>query len=234
MSLLAISSDSKTVKGQKFGYMTGILYLAPFTLSGTNLCPMAERAKCFEACLNTAGRGVMNSVQKGRLRKATLFNNDQQTFMMELVKDIRALIRKANREGFTPLVRLNGTSDIRWEGRHFRLDGKLVTIFEAFPSIQFYDYTKISNRKNIPANYDLTYSYSGVEGYQRYVSIAVKNHMRVAVVFRDRKRIPAVFLDMECIDGDNSDLRHLDPFGVVVALYAKGRARKDNSGFVVN
>ena len=234
MSLLAISSDSKTTKGQKFGYMTGILYLSPFTISGTNLCPMAEKAKCFEACLNTAGRGVMNSVQKGRLRKAALFNNDTQSFMMELAKDIRALIRKADREGFIPLVRLNGTSDIRWEGKHFRLDGKLVTIFEVFPSLQFYDYTKISNRKNIPENYDLTYSYSGVAGYQRYVSIAVENHMRIAVVFRDRKKIPSVFLDMECIDGDDSDLRHLDPSGVVVALYAKGHARKDNSGFVVN
>ena len=234
MSLLAISSDSKTTKRQKYGYMTGILYLAPFTLSGVNLCPMAKKANCMAACLNTAGRGVMNSVQKGRLRKATLFNNDTQSFMMQLVKDIRALIRKADREGFTPLVRLNGTSDIRWEGKHFRLDGKLVTIFEAFPSLQFYDYTKISNRKNIPDNYDLTYSYSGVAGYQRYVSIAVENHMRIAVVFRDKKRIPAVFLDMECIDGDDSDLRHLDPSGVVVALYAKGHARKDNSGFVVN
>ena len=243
MSLLAISSDSKTVKGQKYGYMTGILYLAPFNLSGTNLCPMAEKAKCFEACLNTAGRGVMNSVQKGRLRKATLFNNDPQSFMMQLVKDIRALIRKADREGFIPLVRLNGTSDIRWENISFvdiknrsygKYGHKKVTIFQLFPRLQFYDYTKISNRKNIPENYDLTYSYSGVEGYQKYVNIAVSNYMRVAVVFRDRERIPATFLDMECIDGDDSDLRHLDPSGVVVALYAKGRAKKDNSGFVVN
>ena len=243
MSLLAISSDSKTTKGQKYGYMTGILYLAPFNLSGVNLCPMAKKANCMEACLNTAGRGVMNSVQKGRLRKAALFNNDTQAFMMELVKDIRALIRKADREGFIPLVRLNGTSDIRWENISFvdiknrsygQYGHKKVTIFQLFPRLQFYDYTKISNRKNIPENYDLTYSYSGVEGYQRYVSIAVANHMRVAVVFRDRKRIPAVFLDMECIDGDDSDLRHLDPSGVVVALYAKGRAKKDISGFVVN
>lgn len=243
MNLLAISSDSKTVKGQQYGYMTGILYLAPFTLSGTNLCPMAEKAKCFEACLNTAGRGVMNSVQKGRLRKAALFNTDTQSFMMELVKDIRALIRKAKREGYTPLVRLNGTSDIRWENITFvdmdnrsygKFGHKKITIFQLFPRLQFYDYTKISNRKAVPDNYDLTYSYSGVKGYQRFVSIAVANHMRVAVVFRDRKRIPATFLDMECIDGDDSDLRHLDPPSVVVALYAKGRAKKDISGFVVN
>ena len=243
MSLLAISSDSKTVKGQQYGYMTGILYLSPFTISGVNLCPMAKKANCMEACLNTAGRGVMNSVQKGRLRKATLFNNDPQSFMMELVKDIRALIRKADREGFIPLVRLNGTSDIRWENISFvdiknrsygQYGHKKVTIFQLFPRLQFYDYTKISNRKNIPGNYDLTYSYSGVSGYQKYVNIAVSNHMRVAVVFRDRKKIPAVFLDMECIDGDDSDLRHLDPPSVVVALYAKGRAKKDISGFVVN
>jgi len=185
----------------------------------------------------------MNSVQKGRLRKATLFNNDPQSFMMQLAKDIHALIRKAERGGFTPLVRLNGTSDIRWENVTFvdiknrsygKFGHKKVTIFQLFPRLQFYDYTKISNRKNIPENYDLTYSFSGVKGYQRYVSIAIANYMRIAVVFRDRKSIPTTFLDMECIDGDDSDLRHLDPPSVVVALYAKGRARKDNSGFVVN
>jgi hypothetical protein len=58
--------------------------------------------------------------------------------------------------------------------------------------------------------------------------------MRVAVVFRDKKTIPETFLNMQCVDGDDSDIRHLDPHGVVVALYAKGPAKKDFSGFVID
>ncbi len=231
--LLSIDTNSKTVKGQKQGFMTGILYLAPFTLSGVNLCPMAEKAQCHKACLNTAGRGAFNSIQRARLKKTQYFNNHNQEFMIELVKDINALIRKAQRENFIPIVRLNGTSDIRWENIKFNLDDKSVTIFEAFPDIQFYDYTKISNRKNIPNNYDLTYSYSGIASYQKYVQIAISAGMRIATVFRNRSDIPDTFLNMRVVDGDNSDLRHLDARGVVVALYAKGKARHDMSGFVV-
>lgn len=231
--LLSIDTNSKTVKGQKQGFMTGILYLAPYTLSGINLCPMAEKAKCHVACLNTAGRGVFNSVKQARLKKTQYFNNHKQEFMVELVRDINALIRKAKREDFIPIVRLNGTSDIRWENIKFDLDDKSVTIFEAFPNIQFYDYTKISNRRNIPDNYDLTYSYSGIASYQKYVQIAINAGMRIATVFRNRSDIPDTFLDMRVVDGDNSDLRHLDAHGVVVALYAKGKARHDMSGFVV-
>jgi len=233
MALLSIDTNAKTVKGQKNGFMTGILYMAPFTLSGVNLCPMAEKAQCHKACLNTAGRGVFNSVKESRLRKAKYFNDNRQAFMIDLARDIRALIRKSDRDGYTPVVRLNGTTDIRYENIKFNLDGKMVTIFEAFSDIQFYDYTKISNRKNIPANYDLTYSYSGVAGYQKYVKIAIDAGMRIAAVFRRRDDIPKTFLGLKVIDGDDSDLRHLEKHGVIVALYAKGQAKKDFSGFVV-
>jgi hypothetical protein len=115
----------------------------------------------------------------------------------------------------------------------FNLDGDIVTIFEAFPSLKFYDYTKISNRRNIPANYDLTYSYSGVAGYQKYVQIALSAGMRIAAVFRNRAEIPSSFMGLDVVDGDDSDLRHLDPLGVIVALYAKGKAKRDLSGFVI-
>lgn len=231
--LLSIDTNAKTIKGQKQGFMTGILYLAPYTLSGVNLCPMAEKAQCHVACLNTAGRGVFNSVKISRLKKTQYFNTERELFMLELVRDINALIRKAKREDFIPIVRLNGTSDIRWENIKFNYNGKLTTIFEVFPDIQFYDYTKISNRKNIPDNYDLTYSYSGIAVYQKYVQIAISAGMRIAAVFRNRSDIPAKFMGMRVVDGDNSDLRHLDERGVVVALYAKGKARNDMSGFVV-
>jgi hypothetical protein len=237
--LLAIDTNAKTVKGQKYGYMTGILYMAPSTISGHNTCPMVKVAGCEAACLYSAGRGAFTSVQQSRIDKAKWFHQDRQGFMLQLVRDIARLQRKAKAAGMIPLVRLNGTSDIRWENVEFDyefMNGKVrkTTIINLFPDLQFYDYTKLANRKGIPANYDLTFSYSGTVGYQKFVHQAKTNGMRIAVVFRDRKGIPASFLGMECVDGDDSDIRHLDPQGVVVALYAKGAAKRDYTGFVVD
>jgi len=229
-TLLTIDTNAKTVKGQKYGFMTGILYMAPSDLSGQQLCPMAKLAQCEAACLNTAGRGAMSSVQRARLSKARFFIEDRAAFMAVLVADIGRLVRKAARAGMTPLVRLNGTSDIRWESVR---DAEGLTVFERFPTVQFYDYTKIANRRDIPANYDLTFSYSGVPAFAEYAQRAISAGMRVAVVFRDRGSIPASFKGMRCVDGDDSDIRHLDPKGVVVALYAKGKARRDTTGFVI-
>jgi hypothetical protein len=233
--LLSIDTNAKTVKGQKYGYLTGILYMAPSNLSGVNLCPMAKIAQCEEACLYTAGRGAFNNVQQARLRKADWFNTDKQSFMIQLFKDIEALQRKAKKLGLTPLVRLNGTTDIRFESIKFSLLGELsqFTIFEYFPNVQFYDYTKISNRKDIPVNYDLTFSYSGVKAFSSHVLKAIAKRMRIAVVFQSKKTIPNKFLGMPVVDGDDSDIRVNDPHGCIVALYAKGKARKDTSGFVV-
>jgi hypothetical protein len=233
--LLSIDTNAKTVKGQKYGYLTGILYMAPSNLSGVNLCPMAKVAQCEQACLYTAGRGAFNNVQQARLRKAEWFNTDKQSFMLQLVKDIEALQRKAKKLGLTPLVRLNGTTDIRFESIKFSLLGELsqFTIFEYFPNVQFYDYTKISNRKDIPVNYDLTFSYSGVKAFSSHVLKAIAKRMRIAVVFQSKKTIPNKFLGMPVVDGDDSDIRVNDPQGCIVALYAKGKARKDTSGFVV-
>lgn len=237
--LLAIDTNAKTVKGQKYGFMTGILYMAPHTISGHNTCPMAKIAQCDKACLYSAGRGAFNSVQQSRINKAKWFHEDRQSFMMQLVRDIAKLQRKAKAANMTPLVRLNGTSDIRWENVEFDyefMNGKVrkTTIMQLFHDVQFYDYTKLANRKNIPANYDLTFSYSGVPAYQKYVDQAKAQGMRIAAVFRNVEDIPATFLALDCVDGDDSDIRHLDPQGVVVALYAKGAAKHDTTGFVVD
>lgn len=234
--LLAIDTNAKTVKGQKYGFMTGILYMAPHTISGHNTCSMALVAQCDKACLYQAGRGAFNSVQQSRIDKTKWFFSNPQTFMEQLAKDIGKLVKKAEKAGMTPLVRLNGTSDIRWENVRFDygFGNEQITLFELFPDVQFYDYTKIANRKNVPANYDLTFSYSGVPAYQKFVDIARSNGMRIAVVFRSTEDIPETFLGMECIGGDDSDIRHLEPQGVVVALYAKGPAKKDTTGFVVD
>jgi hypothetical protein len=236
IKLLSIDTNAKTVKGQKQGYLTGILYIAPANLSGYNTCALAEKAGCINACLNTAGLGgVYSSIQEARIKKARLFFEDRNLFMHNIVLDISSLITKASKKGFIPLVRLNGTSDIKWENVSFTFAGvEYKNIFEFFPDIQFYDYTKIPNRDSLPDNYDLTYSYSGVLSYQKYLDIAIAKGMRIAAVFRTEKNIPKKYRGMLCIPGDNTDIRHIEPKGVIVALYAKGKAKKDYSGFVID
>ncbi len=233
-ALLSVSSDAKTVKGETLGFLTGILYLAPYNTTKWNTCSMAGIAECWKGCLFTAGRGAMSNVAQGRINKTIWFFEERQTFMQQLVVDIKKVIRKAKRKGLTPLIRLNGTSDIRWEAVSFiDIDGtEYVNIFAAFPDVSFYDYTKDANRKGLPSNYDLTFSDSGVKGFQPFVEIAIAKGMRIASVFRKESEIPETHRGLEVVSGDKSDVRHLDAKGIVVALYAKGKAKLDMSGFV--
>jgi hypothetical protein len=230
-NLIRAGGDAKTVKGNGSGYLTAIMYMTPYKTLGRNLCPMAETAGCLEGCLNTAGRGAMNSVQKGRARKAEWFIKDQSGFMAQLVKDCIRFMAYCDKRGIKPAIRLNGTSDVRWE--LIKYDG--LNIFEIFPEIMFYDYTKIANRPLDIPNYKLTFSYSEASAaYEKQCFIALKRGMNIAVVFRDKESIPESFLGLPTIDGDKTDLRFLDPAQSIVALYAKGKARKDQSGFVID
>ena len=234
--ILSTSADAKTIKGQVHGYLTGILYLAPSDISGVNLCPFAKLAGCEVACLYTAGRGAFSNVQLARIAKTKLFNHDRDAFMMHLVYSIKKVIRDALKQGLIPVIRLNGTSDIQWEKIPLTVDHiDYKNIMEVFPQVQFYDYTKIPTRSNIPANYDLTFSFSGVDTFQHVWQKALKNTelSRFAVVFSNRDRIPTEFAGMNVIDGDSTDLRFLDKLNTVVGLYAKGKAKKDDSSFVV-
>ena len=227
-NLLSCGTNAKTVKGDGSEYLTAIMYLTPWKSAGINVCPMAEVAGCIDGCLNTAGRGQMSSVQLGRARKTDWFAKDHDGFMRQLVKDITSFVTYCAKRSIQPCVRLNGTSDIRWEMR--TIDGQ--TLMELFPQVQFYDYTKIANRV-VPDNYHLTYSYSAANpAYAKQVQIALDRGMNMAVVFRDKRCIPATFLGLKTIDGDRDDLRFLDGSQVVVALYAKGKAKQDKSGFV--
>jgi len=233
MKLLTIQ-NYKTTKGESFGYLTGILYLSPHTISGVNICPGSSEG-CRKACLFTAGRGAFNSVQEARLRKTKLFLKDRGTFFEQLDKDIKALSRKAERMGLKPAVRLNGTSDLNF------LAGNL---FKKYPDVQFYDYTKVFSRLlNFHArrrgqgwykNYDITFSMHETNGM--HAAQALELGFNVAVVFRGE--LPKKYLNRPVIDGDQHDLRFLESvkkgFGKVVGLTAKGRARKDLSGFVVD
>lgn len=241
-NLIGVGSNAKTIKGDGSEYVTGILYMTPWKVSVKgklyNSCAMAEQASCVDGCLHTAGRaGIIktgestNTILAARERKAQLFYSDRDAFMDLLFKDVAKLVKECAKTGAQPCIRLNGTTDIRWE--LILVNGK--NIFEHFPEVQWYDYTKIANRKvSHIKNYHLTWSYSQANpAYAKMLDTALAQGMNVAVVFRHKTK-PDTFKGLPVIDGDKDDLRFLDPKGVVVGLYAKGKAKKDASGFVVD
>lgn len=234
-NLLTVGNP-KTLKGQRRGYLTYVLHLAPANLSGRNVCPFASPG-CRATCLNTAGRGgifkpgeTTNPIQEARLRRTRLFLDARDQFLTQLVSEIERAIAHARRKGLVPVFRLNGTSDLPWEHLPIRRKGRLYpSVFAAFPRIQFYDYTKNPRRSPLP-NYHLTFSRSELNS-----SDCESTPLNVAVVFGVSKGtpLPAHFAGRNVIDGDESDLRFLDPTNVVVGLRAKGRAKRDHTGFVV-
>jgi len=245
--LIGVGNNAKTIKGDGSEYMTGILYMTPWQVmvDGNlfNSCSMAVLAGCIDGCLNTAGRGAMNSVQTARQRKAEWFYRDRDSFMAQLVVDVTKFQRYCVKRGIQPCIRLNGTTDIRWElikvGNHSTRWGSPIgdfaNIFEMFPDVVWYDYTKIANRKTSHIrNYHLTWSFSDASpAYSAMLTKALDNGMNAAVVFRSQHIIPDTWRGLPVIDGDKDDLRFLDPQGGhVVSLYAKGKAKKDTSGFV--
>ena len=226
-----LTTNQKVEKGEKEGWLTAIMHLSPAKASGFQVCSNAT-AGCEAACLNTAGRGGIfakgeadNSIQrKRRLRTAWYFARRNE-FLRRLDSEIGIHVRRAARKGLRPAVRLNGTSDLRWES--VKLDGE--TLFERWPNVVFYDYTKHPDRdvSDIP-NYSLTFSLA--ENNDAKASAALENGMNVAAVFHT---VPETFMERPVFDGDKSDLRFLDPSGVIVGLKAKGKARQDRtSGFV--
>jgi len=239
MKLLS-TGNPKILKGVKSGYNTYILHLAPADLSGREVCPK-RTIGCTDACLNLAGRGGMfkkgestNAIQQARIRKTKLFFDNRNEFMRLLVADITLAIKQSARLGLTPVFRLNGTSDLSWEKYEVQVGNiRFANIFEAFPLVQFYDYTKVLGRKvsGIP-NYHLTFS--AADGNNLDVLLAKNQGYNIAVVFGLKKSeaMPDSFMGLPVFNGDESDLRFLDPKQVVVGLYAKGKAKKDTTGFV--
>ena len=239
MKLLSIGNP-KVLKGMKQGYMTYILHLAPANLSGYETCP-TRTAGCTAACLNTAGRGGMfkkgentNIIQQARIRKTKMFFENRAQFMTDLVKDIELAVKQAAKKDLIPVFRLNGTSDLSFEKYEVVRNGVLYrNIFAAFPETQFYDYTKVLGRKvNEVKNYQLTFS--AADGNDVDVVKAIAQGYNIATVFGIKKTLPMpdTYMGLPVFNGDESDLRFLDPKGVVVGLYAKGKAKKDESGFV--
>jgi len=244
-TLIRSGNNAKTIKGDG-EYETAIMYLAPFTMGGSNVCPMAEQAGCVKGCLNTAGRGAYNNVQQARIAKTKRYLASRTAFMADLVTDLERFVAYCKRKGVKPAVRLNGTSDIQWEVAHYASRGDARgSVFELFPEVQFYDYTKVYKRayRQLPANYALTLSYSAANpAYAEVVTKAAhETGANLAIVYRT-KELRDYFVGKlvqygdacrDVIDGDETDMRFLDPKGVIVGLYAKGKAKGDQSGFVV-
>ena len=228
MKLLTVE-NSKTVKGEKMGWLTGILYLAPACISGTNVCPNSDTA-CRASCLYSAGRGAFSNVQQARIRKTKELFSNNEAFIAQLNKDIDALAAKAKKLGMKPAVRLNGTSDLPW------FWNGTSGIMDAHRDVQFYDYTKVAPRltSKLPKNYHLTFSRSS--NNHEACLVALSRGFNVAVVF-DKVPVGIKLWCSKVVDGDLSDLRFLDVKKgrkpVIVGLKAKGKARQDKSSFVI-
>lgn len=246
-------ANAKIAKGLSINIMTAPMHLAPANLSGFEVCAMRSEG-CTRACLNTAGRGVFDSTQEARIARTRLYFEDRGLFISILIAEIAALSRKARRLGYTPAVRLNATSDIPFERVHFEYQGQRTNIFELFPEVVFYDYTKRANRfspdRPLPSNYSLTFSLS--EDNDADALTVLQNGGTVAAVFDTKRNAPLPkwfqFHDghghtvhptpvtklnlFPIIDGDKHDYRPADPKSTIIGLRAKGDAIGDTSGFV--
>ena len=235
--LLTVGSDAKTVKGEKYNYLTGIHYALPHRevyehkfaakllrdagIKNYNACWWAGNCKL--PCLNTSGRGAFDTTQVARAKRTLYKVLNSSEFRMKMIREVAALERKALRKAMKPCVRPNGTTDEDYAW--------LVDIFQ---HIQFYDYTKSIKRLmlNRRHNYHLTFSYDGPRNWHD-CKLALDNGHNVAIVFSgDPDTWPKTLRNRKVINGDDSDLRFKDPKGRLIGLTAKGRAKKDTSGFV--
>jgi hypothetical protein len=233
---LLSTNNKKTMKGEKFGYMTYIMYMSPFTANsqGINICPHASKG-CAESCLVGSGFGGMyTNVAEGRRNKTEYFLADRVKFLEQLDMEIGKAIAK-NKGKAIVTIRLNGTSDIRFEKFKVR-DNK--TLFELYPNTQFYDYTKNHLRfdTELPKNYHLTFSRSETN-HDKAMEL-LRRGFNVAMVFNS---VPKLFEGYKVVNGDESDLRFKDKKNVIVGLKYKNLTGKnvDNkaglvSGFVID
>jgi len=224
MKLLS-PNNTKIKKGEKLGWLTLGLSLLPYNLSGKNFCSHASEG-CAAACLNTSGMGVFSNVQEARLKKSRYFIEQKDAFLAQLKKEISLAIKNAKKKNMKLAVRLNVLSDLSWEN---------LIDMKSFPEVTFYDYTPNPKRMTaflsgeLPENYHLTFSRK--ENNQSIVELMASMGGNIAAVFAGS--LPSSYLGKPVVNGDDTDLRFLDPKGVIVGLVAKGKGKKDSSGFVL-
>lgn len=230
---LLTTANSKTPKGEAAGYFSAILYLAPHTSGGgATLCPYSTEA-CREMCLAGAGMSGLPLQLQAKLNRTKLFNDHRDLFMLRLKADLAKLWRIADDEKLKPAARLNGTSDILWERQPADgPGGPPQSLMACYPWMQFYDYTKVPlHLRRQTSNYHLTFSIEGPETVKAGLGYLRAGHS-VAIV------VPALVKDImaghqikigsdifNVVDGDEHDLRFLDPPGSIVLLKPKGHVR---------
>ena len=225
-----LSPGVTNAKTAKNNIETYILYIAPARQNskGVNLCPKA--AGCEAACLYTAGRGKFSNVQSARINKANYFVYDKEKFILQLAGELVKINKRATKDGKQIAVRLNGTSDLdfiyllqKYAGLDpFSLSGLI-----------YYDYTKIPGKVKKYLNeprYSLTFSRD--ETNENEARELLKLGANVSVVINGPA--PFTYLGAPVVDGDKSDIVMLYNTGAVLALKAKGEAKKDTTGFVVH
>lgn len=224
---LLSTNNAKTIKGAKLGYITYILYMSPFKLNsqGKNVCSHASKG-CVESCLVGSGFGGMfTSVMNGRIARTEYFLKNRIEFLNQVKTEIEKALKK-NKDKANVVIRLNGTSDIPYE--NLRVFEGNKNIFEMFPKVKFYDYTKNYLRfdKPLPKNYTLTFSRS--ETNHDKAMEMLNRGFNVAMVF---DKTPKKFEGYKVINGDKDDLRFKDPKNVIVGLKYKKMTGKgsDNS-----
>jgi hypothetical protein len=233
---LLTTSNAKTIKGQKRGYQTYVMYLMPFSEYGS-LCPKATNG-CKEACLVTAGRNRMQTPKLAKLKRTELFFTNRNLFFSLLKVEIEKAIKQAKNKNLIPVFRLNGTSDISFENFKIK-DCDNKTIFDYFSGVQFYDYTKnylrFSNfQKPLPKNYHLSFSMGEVNDRKKMDNAINKlSNVKVYALKKDStyQSLEEFYNINNIADGDIDDLRFLDS-SKNVGLKAKGEAKKDTTGFV--
>jgi len=228
MKLLSTSPKIEKSNKAGFGYLSTIMYLAPHMASGYNVCPSASKG-CISSCLHTSGLGgIYLIIPASRIARTKLFFENRPEFERQLRCELDAFVKKCAKLNLSPVVRLNGLSDLPF----YKI---FPTLFSDYPQIKFYDYTKVFSRMiefldgGSPTNYHLTFSRSEINQEQCKKILLLGGN--VAVVFR-YKTLPKTWMGFPVNNADETDLRFLDAKGVS-GLYAKGRARKDTSGFVV-
>ena len=225
--------NAKTIKGEKLGWYTYILYMSPDKLNtfGRSVCASSTNG-CRESCLFTAGRGIYKNVAMGRLHKTEYFLRERENFMNQIAKEIQSAIKKHGEEKIA--IRLNGTSDIPYENIAI---GEYNNIMEMFPNVQFYDYTKVFSRlkDTLPSNFHLTFSRAETKINHAQADLALLMGFNVAAVFavKDESELPSEYKGYKVINGDIHDLTFIHEKNVIVGLKAKGKAKKDTTGFVI-
>jgi hypothetical protein len=227
-----LSKGTSNAKTAKNILETHILYMSPYTQTskGVNICPSATKG-CIIGCLFTAGRGAFNSIQQARQNRTEFYINSKKQFCEQIAKELNLLNNKAKKQGAKIAIRLNGTSDLDFIAIIKNQIG--LDILEAFQNLEFYDYTKILGKvkKYAGTRYKLTFSRA--ENNEAEAIQALMYGVPVSVVFHHKKDLPKTYLGTNVIDGDSADDLMLDSGAIILGLKAKGRAKKDLTGFVV-